>query len=105
MIGPRPEPERPRSPGQLTRHYAPGRPVRLGAASPRPGEALLAFGPDAPAGAAATLNLSPSGDLREAAANLFGHLRALDRPEHAGIAVMPIPDRKRVGEGKSGEGS
>jgi L-threonylcarbamoyladenylate synthase len=53
---------------------------------------LLAFGPAVPPGFAATLNLSPSGDLTEAAANLFAMLRALDRPEHAAIAVMPIPD-------------
>jgi L-threonylcarbamoyladenylate synthase len=54
---------------------------------------LLAFGPMPPAGARRTLNLSPTGDLTEAAANLFGHLRDLDRPDIAGIAVMPIPER------------
>jgi L-threonylcarbamoyladenylate synthase len=52
---------------------------------------LLAFGPTPLAGAAHTLNLSPSGDLGEAAANLFAMLRALDRPEHRAIAVLPIP--------------
>ncbi|MGE0716263.1 MAG: Sua5 family C-terminal domain-containing protein, partial [Alphaproteobacteria bacterium] len=52
---------------------------------------LLAFGPSPPAGAAATLNLSPAGDLTEAAANLFAHLRALDRADVRAIAVMPIP--------------
>jgi L-threonylcarbamoyladenylate synthase len=52
---------------------------------------LLAFGPDVPAGAVVTLNLSPSGDLAEAAANLFAMLRALDRPGVGRIAVMPIP--------------
>jgi L-threonylcarbamoyladenylate synthase len=57
----------------------------------RPGEALLAFGSDAPAGAVASLNLSPAGDLAEAAANLFAMLRALDRPEYRAIAVMPVP--------------
>jgi L-threonylcarbamoyladenylate synthase len=45
-----------------------------------------------PAGAAATANLSPRGDLTEAAANLFAMLRRLDRPEYAAIAVMPIPE-------------
>ncbi|MDA8229825.1 MAG: L-threonylcarbamoyladenylate synthase [Magnetospirillum sp.] len=80
----------PRSPGMLESHYAPGLAVRLCACSPRPGEALLAFGA---APADATLNLSPSGDLEEAAANLFAMLRALDRPEFTGIAVMSIPDR------------
>ena len=58
-------------------HYAPRAHLRLNAAVPRPGEALLAFGPRAEA-RRPTLNLSPSGDLREAAANLFAHLRALD---------------------------
>lgn len=80
-----------RSPGQLASHYAPARPVRLNATSVAGDEALLAFGPRPPAGARQTLNLSPSGDLTEAAANLFAHLRALDRPDNAGIAVMPIP--------------
>jgi L-threonylcarbamoyladenylate synthase len=51
------------------------------------GEALLGFGPAADA----TLNLSQTGDLREAAANLFAMLRGLDRPDFTGIAVMPIP--------------
>jgi L-threonylcarbamoyladenylate synthase len=60
--------------------------------SPRPGEALLAFGPVAPAGFADTLFLTRSGDLAEAAANLFALLRRLDRPEFTGIAVMPIPE-------------
>jgi L-threonylcarbamoyladenylate synthase len=91
VIGPLAGPEAgpTRSPGLLGRHYAPGRPVRLAATAARPGEALLGFGPHAPAGC---LNLSPTGDLREAAANLFAALRALDRPDVAGIAVMPIPE-------------
>ncbi len=78
----------PRAPGLLESHYAPSLPVRLNAVRPNPGEALLAFGP-APDGA--TLNLSAGGDPAEAAANLFAMLRALDRPEFTGIAVMPIP--------------
>lgn len=81
-------PEAPRSPGMLESHYAPGLPVRLNAASPRPGEALLAFGP----AEGAALNLSPTGDLAEAAANLFAMLRALDRAEFTGIAISPIPE-------------
>lgn len=83
--------DRPRSPGQMSSHYAPSRPVRLDATTVAPDEALLAFGPRAPEGAARSLNLSASGDLEEAAANLFGMLRALDRPEFRAIAVMPIP--------------
>ncbi len=83
----------PRAPGMLARHYAPQVTLRLAAREVAPGEALLAFGPDAPGGAARTLSLSESGDLVEAAANLFSALRALDRPEFAAIAVMPIPER------------
>jgi L-threonylcarbamoyladenylate synthase len=79
-----------RSPGRLTRHYAPEAPLRLNAARPDPGEAYLAFGP-APAGAQ-VWNLSPAGDLAEAAANLFAHLRAADRSEPRAIAVAPIPE-------------
>ena len=75
------------SPGLLESHYAPALPVRLNAASARPDEALLGFGPTANA----ALNLSPGGDLEEAAANLFAMLRALDRPDFIAIAVAPIP--------------
>jgi L-threonylcarbamoyladenylate synthase len=82
----------PRSPGMLASHYAPRLPVRLGATEARPGEALLAFRPDAPPGFAEVLWLSRSGDLAEAAANLFAMLRRLDRPSFTGIAVMPIPE-------------
>jgi L-threonylcarbamoyladenylate synthase len=87
-----PDENAPRAPGRLPSHYAPGLPLRLDAASARPGEALLAFGPEAPPGFAEVLFLSRSGDLAEAAANLFLMLRRLDRPEFAGIAVMPIPE-------------
>ncbi|HTV46151.1 MAG TPA: L-threonylcarbamoyladenylate synthase [Stellaceae bacterium] len=81
-----------RSPGLLASHYAPGLPLRLDAHEVQPGEALLAFGRDAPPGGSAMLWLSRSGDLAEAAANLFTMLRRLDRPDFTGIAVMPIPD-------------
>jgi len=80
-----------KSPGQLASHYAPARPVRLNATSITADEALLAFGPQSPAGARQMLNLSPNGDLTEAAANLFAYLRALDQPGNVRIAVMPIP--------------
>jgi L-threonylcarbamoyladenylate synthase len=86
--------EAPLAPGMLASHYAPRATLRLDATDVRPGEALLAFGADVPAGAAQaamTLNLSPGGDLIEAAANLFSHLRELDRAGIARIAVMPIP--------------
>lgn len=83
----------PRSPGMLESHYAPERPLRLVAHDCRPGEALLALGPgSAPEGFREIRWLSRSGDLTEAAANLFASLRALDRPDVAGIAVMPIPE-------------
>ncbi len=78
-----------RSPGMQSRHYAPRLPLRLNAASPWPGEALLGFGPGA---GRATLNLSASGNLEEAAANLFAMLRELDAGGHAGLAVSPIPE-------------
>lgn len=80
-----------RSPGRLTLHYAPDAPVRLDVDHPRPGEAYLAFGsaPDAPL----VFNLSPAGELREAASRLFALLRAADRMKPAAIAVAPIPDQ------------
>ena len=81
----------PLAPGMLASHYAPRAPVRLNAVGVRPGEALLAFGPAAPS-AERILNLSPTGDLVEAAANLFSHLRVLDGSGASGIAVMPIPN-------------
>ena len=83
----------PVAPGQLASHYAPRARLRLSAERVAPGEALLAFGSAPIAGAeqaAAVRNLSPAGDLIEAAANLFSHLRALDAGA-ATIAVMPIP--------------
>jgi L-threonylcarbamoyladenylate synthase len=56
-----------------------------------PDEALLAFGPRVPPGAFATFNLSPSGDLAEAARRLYALLRAADRSGARRIAVVPIP--------------
>ncbi|KMO22000.1 translation factor Sua5 [Methylobacterium platani JCM 14648] len=85
----------PVSPGLLASHYAPRAAVRLDAAAIRPGEAVLLFGPTVPeglGGAAASLNLSPAGDLAEAAAHLFAGLRRLDASGAATIAVVPIPD-------------
>jgi L-threonylcarbamoyladenylate synthase len=82
------------APGGLASHYAPHARLRLDATSVRPGEALLAFGREGIAGAdraVLTLNLSTRGDLIEAAANFFSHLRTLDTCGAATIAVMPIP--------------
>jgi L-threonylcarbamoyladenylate synthase len=81
------DPDAPRSPGQLASHYAPSGRVRLNADHARPDEILLGFGPvDAP------LNLSPSGDLVAAAANLFACLHQLDAMGAKAIAVSPIPE-------------
>ena len=82
------------APGMLLSHYAPKANLRLGADAILPGEALLAFGKNRAPGAEkaiAMLNLSPSGDLREAAANLFEHMRRLDASGAKMIAVEPIP--------------
>lgn len=95
--------DKPKSPGQLLKHYAPNTPLRLRAVDVRKGEALLAFGSlkfmgvegggfarDMPMHLRP--NLSESGDLSEAAANLFAMLHQLDRQGVAGIAVMDIPN-------------
>lgn len=79
------------APGMLASHYAPRARLRLNATETAPGEALLAFG-DTTLHPRVICNLSPSGDLREAAANLFGMLRRLDETGVDVIAVMPIPD-------------
>jgi L-threonylcarbamoyladenylate synthase len=86
----------PLAPGMLASHYAPHTKVRLNADRLEAGEALLAFGPHAISGldaAADVMNLSARGDLNEAAANLFGYLRALDAKGARAIAVMPVPHR------------
>ncbi|MEM6747324.1 MAG: L-threonylcarbamoyladenylate synthase [Pseudomonadota bacterium] len=75
------------APGMMTSHYAPNASLRLNADQAGPGEVLLGFGGTP----SAALDLSPSGDLREAAAQLFGHLRTLDRRGQP-IAVAPIPE-------------
>ncbi len=83
------------APGMLTSHYAPHALVRLGVEAVHPGEAHLGFGDKRARNsrnAVAFLNLSPAGDLGEAARNLFSHLRALDAAGAAAIAVEPIPD-------------
>jgi L-threonylcarbamoyladenylate synthase len=85
-----PDDTAPVAPGMMTSHYAPRARVRLNALAPETGEALLAFGPTPPS-AGPLLNLSPRGDLVEAAANLFSHLRALDASGAQRIAVMTIP--------------
>lgn len=95
--------DNPKSPGQLLKHYAPNTPLRLNAVDVKKGEALLGFGPlrfmgveggghakDLPQNQ--RMSLSDTGDLHEAAANLFSMLHALDAGGFARIAVMNIPD-------------
>ena len=95
LAGPAGLPDRPIAPGALSSHYAPRAAVRLEADAVRPDEALLSFGgrrPPGSQGARAVRDLSPTGDLAEAAATLFGHLRTLDATGVASIAVTAVPD-------------
>ena len=80
------------SPGQMASHYAPQTRLRLNARDVQDDEALLAFGPNILKGTNMVRNLSVGGDIREAAANLFAMLRALDKSGAKTIAVMPIPN-------------
>ncbi len=85
----------PNAPGQLASHYAPKAELRLAAASVEADEAALDFGGALQHGARrAWLDLSPSGDLVEAASHLFSYLRALDAAGLPRIAVAPIPERE-----------
>lgn len=87
-------PARPLGPGLLASHYAPRARVRLDAERIEPGEAALLFGNARPPGlqqAAASLNLSPRGDVVEAASQLFEALRRLDASGAPVIAVVAIP--------------
>ncbi len=79
----------PLAPGLLASHYAPGASVRLNARELEPGETGLDFAGQF----AGALDLSPSGDLEEAAANLFSALRTLDASGAMRIAVAPIPNQ------------
>jgi L-threonylcarbamoyladenylate synthase len=82
------------APGMMASHYAPRTAMRLDADDVRTNEALLAFGAQMPANAGQAvkiLNLSPRGDVIEAAANLYAQLRALDLVKASAIAVAPIP--------------
>jgi L-threonylcarbamoyladenylate synthase len=80
------------APGMLASHYAPRASVRLAAQDLEDGEAGLDFGGRFKGASGRVLDLSPRGDLTEAAANLFSMLRALDAGGAARIAVAPIPD-------------
>lgn len=83
------------APGMLASHYAPGAAVRLNATRIEPGEALIRFGAaavDGAEGATGIFDLSPAGDLAEAAANLFDYLKRADATQPTGIAVTRIPE-------------
>lgn len=83
------------APGMLASHYAPGADVRLNATFARPDEALLRFGGEPSTGtgqAIAIFDLSPEGDLAEAAANLFDYLKQADATGASRIAIAPIPE-------------
>src|SRR5690606_31374561 len=75
------------APGQMTSHYAPRQPVRLGASAPEPHEFFIGFN-----GLDGNLNLSPKGNLIEAAARLFEALHMAEASGATGIAVAPIPE-------------
>jgi L-threonylcarbamoyladenylate synthase len=75
------------APGQLASHYAPSKPLRLNAASPEADEYLIGFG-----SIGGDVNLSPSGDLVEAAAHLFDLLHEADASARPRIAVAPVPN-------------
>lgn len=83
---------KPNAPGQLESHYAPNAKVRLDIRKPEADEAYLAFGNAHGIEVKALLNLSAEGDLFEAAANLFAHLRELDKSGATSIAVAPVPE-------------
>jgi L-threonylcarbamoyladenylate synthase len=82
------------APGMMRSHYAPNKPLRTDARSVQPGEALITIDGKEPAGAdmaSIVLDLSPTGDLREAAANLFDYMKQADASGATAIAVVPIP--------------
>lgn len=82
-------PDKPTSPGQLLKHYAPGKKLRINATTREPGELFIGFGKGYEW---AEMNLSPDGDLREAAANLFAYMREADKdPRFSRMAMAPIP--------------
>ena len=76
------------APGQLARHYSPGKPVRLDAVEARPDEFLIGFG-----AVTGEVSLSPVGDLAEAAARLYACLHQAEAATQPKVAVAPIPDQ------------
>ena len=83
-------PDLPSSPGQMLKHYAPAHPFRINVTKPEPDEFFIGFGD---IGTNAPLNLSPTGNLNEAAAHLFDYMhRADEQTVFSKIAMAPIPD-------------
>lgn len=85
--------QKPISPGQIKKHYAPNTPLKMNVKKPKPGDAFLSFGSNHNLKFNPSLNLSKKGDLYEAAQNLFDYLRKLDKLKMKRIAVMPIPEK------------
>jgi L-threonylcarbamoyladenylate synthase len=79
--------ERIEAPGQLASHYAPAKPLRLGATDAAADEYLIGFGD-----IGGDASLSPSGELVEAAARLFDLLHRADASDKPRIAVAPVPN-------------
>ncbi|MTI42706.1 translation factor SUA5 [Roseibium hamelinense] len=95
LEGPTTNDTAPAAPGMMTSHYAPDALVVLNVDRIDPGDVVLAFGPTLPENsslASRLLNLSPTGNLKEAAANLFGYLRQLDSGQSTAIKVQKIPE-------------
>ncbi|KAF0183897.1 MAG: tRNA threonylcarbamoyladenosine biosynthesis protein [Hyphomonadaceae bacterium] len=82
----------PKSPGMMLRHYAPKTQVRLDAASASEDEVFISFGTAPPTSIGKIIHLSPSGNLTEAAANLYAALREADKLGAKAIAIAPIPN-------------
>jgi len=83
-------PDKPTSPGQMLKHYAPSKKFRINAFTPMEGELYIGFGKEFDFG---ELNLSKCGDLREAASNLFSYMRLADKDNRFDkIAMAPIPN-------------
>jgi L-threonylcarbamoyladenylate synthase len=89
---PNPKSDEIRSPGQLLRHYTTHKDLVLDVTTPALEDALLAFGEVPHPAPKHTLNLSPAGNLEEAASRLFAYLHLLDKTDASRIVVMPIPE-------------
>lgn len=75
------------APGQMRRHYAPGKPLRLNARNAEPGEFLIGFG-----AIEGDVTLSATGDVNEAASRLYACLHLAAASDKPRIAVAPVPE-------------